>query len=149
MNSTQKSAWLVLSGVLAGGVTFAYVGSIFVFGQVPPNPFGRIGPATAILIPLAVIGLSVLFVARRQSPAEPEADERDKAIMSKAVGASFVTLALLLAGVLLILGLALGQTGSIPVYVLTILCGVFVLVGLVYSVAILAQYGRAHKGDET
>ncbi len=146
MNSTQKTAWIFLFTFLLGAAMFAYVGSIFVFGHMPPSPFGRIGSAVAVLIPLLVTGLTILFIARRQSPAEPEADERDKAIMKKAVAASFVTLSLLLAVVILILSLTLGQTGSVPVYALTIiLCGVFLLAGLVYSVAILVQYGRTEK----
>ncbi|RPJ39619.1 MAG: hypothetical protein EHM35_01915 [Planctomycetaceae bacterium] len=149
MNSTQKVAWIFLSSVLMGGIVFVYVGSIFVLGHMPPSPFGRIGPAAAVLIPLLVLGLIILFITRRQSPAEPEADERDKTIMSKAVVASFVTGWLLLGVVLLILGLALGQTGSVPVYLLTlILWGVAMITMLTYGVAILVQYGRTEKESD-
>jgi hypothetical protein len=146
MNSTQKVAWIFLLSVLIGVITFTYVGSIFVFGRMPPSPFGRIGPATAVLVPLVIIGLTILLIARRQSPAEPEVDERDKVIMRNAVVASFVTGWLLLAMVLLILGLALGQTGSVPVYLLTImLLGVWIVTMLIYGVAILVQYERTGK----
>ncbi len=146
MNRTQKSAWMMLFFSLLGAVMFAYVGSIFVFGRTLPNPFGWTGPVSAALIPLLVVGGVLLFMRRRQSPGEPEADERDKTIVRRAVAVSFVTLSLLLAVVVLILGVTLGQTGSIPVYGLTIiLYGVFLVVGLVYSVAILAQYGRTEK----
>jgi hypothetical protein len=149
MNRTQKGMWIILFSALLGAVTFSYVGSIFVFGRMPPSPFGRIGPVFAVLIPLLIIGLTLLFIARRQSPAEPEADERDKTIMRNAVLVSFVTAWLLLALVVLILGITLGQTGSIPVYVLTIiLFGVFLMAELAYSVAILAQYGRGDTNEQ-
>jgi hypothetical protein len=146
MNTTQKGAWIMLSGVLLSAFVATYVGSIILFGRIPTTPLGRIGPVSAVLIPLLVVGGAILLLTRRQSPAEPEADERDKMIVRKAVAASFVALSLLLAVVILILGITLGQTGSIPVYVLTIiLYGVFLVAGFVYSVAILTQYGGTTK----
>jgi len=146
MNSTQKGAWIMLSGVLLSAVCAAYVGSIFMLGRIPPSPFSRIGPVLAILIPVAAVGLAVLLLAKRQSRVEPESDERDKAIMTNAVLASFFADGLLLLLVILALGLTLVQTGSIPVYVLTLIfLGVLVATTLVYSVAILVQYGRTEK----
>ena len=151
MNSTQKGAWLFLFCVLLSAVTSAYVGSIFVFGRVPPTPFGRIGPVSAfVLIPLAFIVLTILFLAKRQSRVEPEADERDHMIRGKALAISSAGGCLLLAVVLLILGLTLGETGSIPIYLLTIiLWAVFTAAILIYAVAILVQYGWTHKDKET
>ena len=146
MNSTQKGAWIFLFSALLGAVGFVYIGSIFVFGQVPPSPFGRIGPVSAALIPILIVGLTILFITRRQSPAEPEADERDKTIMRNGVVASFVTVWAMLLLVLLALGLTLGQSGSIPVYLLTVmLFGVWIVTTLIYAVAVLVQYGRMNK----
>ena len=150
MNSTQKVAWLFLFCVLLSAVTAAYVGSIFVFGRVPLTPFGRIGPVSAVLIPLAFIALNILFLARRQSRVEPEADERDRMIRGKAMTIGSVGGCLLLAVVLLILGLTLGETGSIPVYLLTlILWAMFQAAILIYALAVLVQCGRTREDKET
>jgi hypothetical protein len=104
MNSTQKGAWLFLFCVVLSAVTTAYVGSIFVLGRTWPSLQGRIGPVTAfVLIPLAFIALTILFLAKRQSRVEPEADERDHLIRGKALAISSAGGCLLLAVVLLIL----------------------------------------------
>lgn len=143
MNSTQKLGWLFLLAVLLGAVTFAYVGSVFVFGRIPPRPFSQILVGSVGLGGFMLLGLTILLLTRRQSRAEPEADERDKAIMAKAATMSFVGSWLLLAAVVLILGITLGQTGTIPVYLLTvILLSVATATMLIYGVAILVQYGR-------
>lgn len=150
MNSTQKSGWLLLLAFLLGAVTFAYVGSVFVFGRIPPRPFSQIVVGSVGLGGFMLLGLTILLLTRRQSRAEPEADERDKAIMAKAAAISFAGSWLLLAAVVLILGITLGQTGTIPVYLLTvILLGVAVATMLIYGVAILVQYGRAGKGGRS
>jgi len=103
-------------------------------------------PRVSDMVPLLLVvaGMAAWWVAlsrRKQSPAEPEADERDKAITKNAVLAGFISILLLLAATVLILALMLGEAGSVPVYVLTfILLGVCLAAGLVYAVAILLQY---------
>ncbi len=146
MNSTQKSAWLMLGAVLLSAVVAAYMGSILTSGRIPPRPLGQIVVGSVVLGGLALFVLIIFLITKRQSRMEPESDERDKAIMKNAVLASFVADWVLLALVVLILGLTLGQTGSVPVYVMTLIfLGVGVMTMLVYGVAILAQYGRATK----
>jgi uncharacterized membrane protein len=148
MNSTQKFAWIFLFAVLIVVITFTYVGSILLFGRVPPRPLGQIVVGSVALGGLALFVLTVFSLTKRQSRVEPESDERDKEIMRNAVLVSFVATWLLLGLVVVILGLALGQTGAIPVYVLTIiLLGVLVVTTLVCSATVLVQYGRTDKGE--
>jgi O-antigen/teichoic acid export membrane protein len=150
MNSTQKLAWIFLLSVLLNTAGAAYVGSVLVFRTMPPRPFGQMAVAAVALASLAFCALTAFFLTKRQSRAEPESDERDSIIRGKAATIGLVGSWLLLAVILLVLGLTFGQTGAVPVYVLTIiLWGAALVTLLIYAVAILAQYGRAHKGDET
>ncbi len=146
MNRTQKSAWMLLAAFLLDALGLAYVGSIFVWGRMPPRLLGHIG---AVLVPLAVVTLAALLFTRRQSRAEPESDERDKMIMKNAALIGLLTGWLLLGLLVLILGPTLGQTGAVPVYVLTLLLfGVFFFITMpIYAVAILVQYGREVKDE--
>ncbi len=146
MNSTQRTAWIFLFSFLLNAAGFAYVGSIIVFGRMPPRPLGQIVAGAAALAALALLALTIFFVTTRQSRVEPEADERDHRIRGKAITISTVCGCLLLAVILLVLGLTLGQTGSIPVYLLTVLLfGVWIVTTLIYAIAVLAQYGRAGR----
>ena len=88
------------------------------------------------------IAASIIFLRKKQSPAEPDFDERDNLIKKRAVLASFVSVWLLLAATTIIPRLIVGQDGSIPVWTLPLInLGVFLIAMLVYSVAILIQYG--------
>ena len=138
MNRTQKGAVMTLSAFLVNAAFLGYLFiRIFVLRGMP-----RVSDMVPLL--LAVAGMAAWWVAlsrRRQSPAEPEADERDKVVMKNAVLAGFISILLFLAATVLVLSLVLGEAGSVPVYVLTfILFGVCLAAGLVYSVAILVQY---------
>jgi len=137
MNRTQKGTVMTLSAFLLNAAFLGYLFiRIFVLKGLP-----RMSDLGPLLLPVAA--MVVWWVAlsrRRQSPAEPEADERDKAILKNAVLASFISILLFLAATVLVLALVLGEAGSVPVYVLTfILFGVCLAAGLVYSVAILIQ----------
>ena len=140
MNRAQRSALVNLSGFVANVAIFCYLFvTIFVFRSLPNRT------ATAIWLPVLVLwfGSGLLLLRKKQSPVEPQADERDKAIMKNAVLVSFVATWLLLAAATLVLALMLGEAGAVPVYLLTFInWGVFVCAGIVYSVAILIQYGR-------
>ncbi len=143
MNRTQRSALFNLSGCLVNIVFFCYLFlAIFVFQSLPNRAVAAIWlPALGILF-----GSGLLLVRKKQSPTEPEADERDKAIMKNAVLASFVATWLLLAAVTITLALMLGEAGSVPVYILTFInLGMLAGAGIVYTVAILVQYGRTEK----
>jgi hypothetical protein len=138
MNRTQKTAWLNLSGFLMGIILLSYpLITILAFRRLP----NRIVVAVLILAFAAQLAWGILVLRRRQSRAEPEADERDKGIMRNAVLISFVSTWLLLAAATLILALVLGEAGSVPVYILTFInFGVFLMAALVYFAAVLVQY---------
>jgi len=145
MNRTQKGAMMTLSAFLLNAAFLGYLFiRIFIFKSLP-----RVSDMAPLLLACAAMATWWVALSRkRQSPAEPEADERDKAILKNAVLASFISILLFLAATVLVLALVLGEAGSVPVYVLTfILFGVCLMAGLVYSVTILVQYGRAAKGD--
>jgi len=146
MNRTQKSALLNLSGFLVNIVFLGYLLiTIFVLKSLPNRPVGIVW----LLLFGVLFGGWALLLRKRQNSAEPEADERDKAIMRNAILVSFVSTWLFLAVATLVPALVLGEAGSVPVYVLTFTnFAVFLLAGLVYSVAILVQYGRSDKGEE-
>ena len=140
MNRTQKSALVNLSLFLVNVAFFGYLFlTIFVFKSLPD----RTG-ALIWLPPLTVLFGSAFFLLRKkQSPTEPQADERDRAIMRNAVLVSFVAAWLFLATATVIPALVLGEAGSVPVYLLPFInWGVFVGAGIVYTIAILIQYGR-------
>lgn len=148
MNTTQKSTWLLLLSATLGVAGFAYVGSIIALGRIPPRPLGQIVVGFVVLVGLALLAWTIFLLVRRPSPAEPEADERDRMIRARATVVSFAGSWLLLGVVVLVLGLTLGQTGTIPVYLLTvILLGVAVVIQIVHGVAILVQYGRGGKDE--
>jgi Na+/melibiose symporter-like transporter len=148
MNSTQKLAWLLLLAATLSVATFAYVGSIIASGRMPPRPLGQIVVGAVTLGGFTLLALTVFFLTRRQSSTEPEADERDKMIRARAVTISFASTWSLLVVVLVVLGLIVGQTGSIQVYWLTvILLGVAVLTMLICGVTMLVQYGRGGKDE--
>ena len=140
MNRTQKTAWLNVSGFLMGTTLLSYpLIMILAFRRLP----NRIVVAVLLLVFAAQSGWWIFLLRKKQSPAEPEADERDKVIMRNAVLISFVSTWLLLAVVTLIPMLLLGSAGSLPVFLLPLInMGVFSLAGLVYFAAVLVQYRR-------
>lgn len=145
MNRAQKGALISLSAFVLSVAVFGYLFiRIFALKSLPQSHIGRLWPILAFA---ALIGGWVVLLRKRQSPAEPEADERDSQIVRRAVLIGFVTTWVLLALVTLALGLVLGQTGTVPVYVLTFIhLGLFVAVMLVYLVVVLVQYGRTGTG---
>jgi hypothetical protein len=144
MNRTQKSAVMTLSAFLVNAAFLGYLFiRIFILKSLP-----QMSDAAPLLLAFAAMVTGwVALSRRRQSPAEPEADERDKAILKNAVLAGLISILLFLAATVLALAIVLGEAGSVPVYVLTfILFGVCLMAGLVYSVAILVQYGWRGQG---
>lgn len=147
MNRAQKIAWFNLVGTLlcfAFGIYIAV--RIYVLKSLPESLLGKCWPIIAFY---GLVILSILLIRRKQSRAEPDFDERDELIKKRAVQISFVSAWLLLAIATLIPALILGQTGSIPIYLLTFInLGVFLTALLIYSVAILVQYGWRGKGEK-
>jgi L-asparagine transporter-like permease len=145
MNRAQQGALMSLSAFVLSAAVFGYLlVRILVLQSLPRSLLGRLWPVLAFA---ALVAWWIVLLRRRQSPAEPEADERDTLIMRRAAQIAFVATWVLLAAVTLVLGLALGQTATIPVYVLTFIhLGLFVAAMAIYFVATLVLYGRG--GDD-
>jgi hypothetical protein len=146
MNRTQKTALFNLSAFLMNIAFLSYL-FITIFGfRTLPN---RAALVAVMLVFAAQAGWWILVLRKKQSPVEPQADERDKTIIKNAVFVSFVSTWLLLAAATLIPEVVLGPAGALPVFLLPFInFGVFVLAGVVYFTAVLVQYGRANKGEE-
>jgi hypothetical protein len=146
MNRTQKTAWFNVSGFLMGIMLLSYpLITIFAFGRVP----NRSVLAVLLLVFAVQFGWWLFLLRKKQSPAEPEADERDKTIMRNAILASFVSTWILLAVATLLPMLVLGPIGSLPVFLLpSINMGVFFVAGLIYFAAVLVQYCWGGKENE-
>ncbi len=146
MNKTQKGAWFNLLGSLLTILTFGIVGFMLFGVNKFPNK-------TLMLAVLAVFfllaGATIYYVRKKQSPEEPESDERDKLIQRNAVIAAFVSVWVLLFIANISLQLCFGAAGLIPVWSLAIInvAILYVVLG-VYSVAVLVQYGKGGHGNE-
>jgi hypothetical protein len=141
MNKTQKCAWCVVLLSLLYFAINIYIGiEFFVLRRWPK---GSYWPGLVFYL---LIGISIIFVTKKQSPAEPNSDERDELIKKRAARISLISAWLLLATANLIAVRILGQAGSIPVYLLSLInVGVFLMALLIYSVIILIQYGWGGK----
>ena len=147
MNKTQKVAWFNLAGTLLCFAFSIYIAvRIYVLKSLPESILERSWPIIAFY---GLVIASIILIRRKQSRAEPDSDERDELIKKRAIQISFVSVWLLLGATILIAALILGETGSIPVYILTlIILGVFLTAMLIYSVAVLVQYGWGRKGEK-
>lgn len=147
MNKTQRRALFTLSIsilLIAFGVTI--FNSMF-------TPGDRTAGVKLVKVWMwLILGVSVsgaVLVHWKRRTSEVDNDERDNAIKKNAVLVSFISLWVLLFTVSLIPGFVAGDAGSIPVCLLPIInMGIFLIAMLVYSVAILAQYGRGIKGEK-
>jgi len=147
MNRTQKGAWftLGLSGLLILFLAFV-LRSMF----VPGDRLAGVGLARgwSWLVLLFTV-VSLFFVFRRQSPAEPAADERDYLIKRNAVLASFISVWILLTVEAVLPSTLLDDRGSIPLAALPVInAAVLFAAMLVYSVAVVVQYGRGVKNEQ-
>ncbi len=147
MNKTQKGAWFSLFTAMfcIGLVSYGGI-RIFVFKSMP----GLFAVLWTLGIYFVFMVISMFFLRKKQSPAEVEADERDKQIMKRAVLACFISIWVFLAAISVIPRLIVGIDGSIPVWLIPIMnLGVLFAAMLVYSVAVLVQYGWSGKGEKS
>jgi hypothetical protein len=146
MNRTQKVAWFNLAGVLVCIAIHIWVVVRFLILKTVPGGVERLWPAAVFCVLLAG---SIVLSRRKQSPAEVESDERDRLIKYRAMAACFVSVWVLLAGATVIPRFVVGLRGAIPVWLLAFInLGVLLGALLVYTAAILVQYGREGKGGE-
>jgi hypothetical protein len=147
MNRTQKAILCNLVIVLLTLAMLAFVFfQFFVLKKTPEGFAGRFLPP-AVLILLG--GSLLVWALKRQSPGEVEADERDKLITNRAAMAAFVSAWIVLPAVSVIPRFILGDDSCIPAWSLPLInIGVLLIVTVVYSAAILVQYGRERKGEK-
>jgi len=143
MNKTQKGAWFnLVTGLLCLAVLGYLFVEVFILKRLPEG-FGRVFGLLAYCL---LLGGAFISLRRKQSPAEVDSDERDNLIKYRAVIASFVSVWILLAAVTVIPRFVVGIKGSIPVWLLAFInLGVLLGALLVYSVAVLVQYGWGGK----
>jgi len=142
MNKTQKGAWCTLIASL-----FLIIFGILLFTEIVilKNLFTSLHRFIALLLFCFMVPLFI-FLRKKQSFAEVESDERDNLIMKRAILASFVSVWIMLAAVCIIPRFIVGYTGSIAVWVLSLVNFAILLIAtFIYSVAVLIQYGW---GDE-
>ena len=147
MNKTQKSAWFTL-GVAMLLIVF---GAIIYTGMFAPGGrtagLGLVKVWSGFILVFCAGG--VAFVHWKRKPSNVDFDERDNSVRKNAVLVAFVSLWLLLFAASVIPTFVVGDAGSIQVCLLPIInIGVFVVVMLIYSVAILVQYNWRKKGNE-
>lgn len=141
MNKTQKGAWYCLAMFLLSLAIILYVSiKIFLLKSLPDCLLDK--SLWAVLYFIIVVTPFVLM-RKKQSPAEVDFDERDTVIKRNAVLVAFVSVWILLAAASLIPQFILGKDGTIPVWLLSIInFAVFFIVLLIYTIAVLIQYGR-------
>lgn len=144
MNKTQKTAVfsLVMFLFCAVVITYAFL-TMFV---ITP----KISPIWTLFVPFGIILVtSIFWVRKKQSPTEVDLDERDNLIKKRAVIVSFVSVWILLAIESVIPTIILGDKGSSPVSMLTIInVSVLIIAMMVYSIAVLVQYSWGGKDGE-
>ena len=147
MNMTQKGAWFNLAGtILVFSITF-YVIFRIAIQKGPPEAFW---PHLFISVFLLYIVAGIFFLLRKQSPNEPDYDERDNRIKQKAWIAAFISVWPLFLAASVIPQLFVGLDGTVPVWLLPIVTvSLLYPVLLVYSIAVLVQYGWTDKGEKS
>ena len=147
MNRTQKGAWFNLAGtILVFTITF-YVIFRIAIQKGPPEPF-RLHLFPLIFLLYIVAG--IFFLHRKQSPNEPDYDERDNRIKQKSWIAAFISVWPLFLAASVIPQLFVGLDGTVPVWLLPIVTvSLLYPVLLVYSIAVLVQYGWTDKGEKS
>lgn len=145
MNKTQKTAWVSLAmTVLLIAFSIRWIIMAFTATAIPKS---------TLLLWLSLFGaiaaLGFILFRKKQSPAEVDFDERDKLIKRKAVQISYISLWVLLIAASLVASTIVGDAESIPVSALPlVLFLIFLIVTLVWSVAILVQSGWGSKEVE-
>lgn len=139
MNRAQKNALFQLVIMLLSLPLFAYIViEVPRLKKIPEGFIARYGP---LVVLLATMFLFLIWILKRQSPREVNADERDKLITNRAAMAAFVSAWIVLPAVSVIPRLILGEDGCIQAWLLPLInFGALLIVMVVYSAAILIQY---------
>lgn len=147
MNLTQKSAWYNIAAVIFGNVVVSYV--IFQLGirKIPPPRIAvYILPLSAVIL----ISIILLSLRKKQSPNEPDSDERDKQIYHRAILVAFFSAIPFFLFVSAAPSFFVGIDGYVSVWSLPLVTlFLFSVILTIYSVAILVQYTRGGKGEKS
>lgn len=149
MNKTQKGALFTLgiSVLLLAFIAIIFT-QMFLAGATSTQLIKLVRIWSLVILVFMVVSLVLLRI--KQSRAEVDIDERDNSVRKMAVLVSFVSLWVLLIAASIIPTFILGEAGSIPVCLLPIInLGVFLITMLVYSAAVLFQYGWGGKGEKS
>ena len=141
MNRTQKSSIFALAVYLFTGVMIICA-LINMFIQ-QANTATLLGARLSFVAVFVMPVIAYFTLRKKQSPAEPDSDERDNIIKQKATTFAFVAVWILLIAASIIPKFFAGQQGSIPVVILPFInLGIFLCTMATHSIAILVQYGR-------
>ena len=147
MNKTQKNAWFSLAifslSIALAGYNFYCE---FVAKKFPDSFLGRHWSAFAFVV---IFIPAIILLRKKQSPAEVDSDERDVLIRKKALLASYTSTWILFTISILILWFAIGPNGTIAVWIFPlVILEVFFIAMIIYSIAILVQYGWGGKDGQ-
>ena len=147
MNKTQRMAWYSLAifsfSIVLAGYNFYCE---FVMENLPESFFGR---HWSVIVFFAIFIPAMILLRKKQSPVEVDSDERDILIRKKALVVSFTSVWILFIISILILFFAFGSDGRIAVWIFPlVILEVFFIAMIIYSIAILVQYGREGKDAE-
>lgn len=146
MNRTQKGAWFTLTVA----ILLLVFGAIIYSAMFSP---GNMEVGTSLV---KIWGWFILFflaggaalVHWKRRPSNVDFDERDIIVKKNAVLVAFFGLLILLFAAAIVPSFVAGDEGLIPVCLLPIVnLGVFLIVMLIYSVAVLLQYRWGEKGE--
>jgi amino acid transporter len=143
MNRAQKIAWMNLIG---GFISVSLMGLMAYYLLLGPTSekLGQLRIAVGVL--LGVWGLAsmvfiVFFFRKKQSNAEPEADERDRQISKKAIQVAFVSICILMFFATALPMWLYGLDSSIPTVALPLInMAVFLAALTIYNAVVLILY---------
>ncbi|MBN2593769.1 MAG: hypothetical protein JXA81_09700 [Sedimentisphaerales bacterium] len=148
MNRTQKGAWFTL----AVAILLLVFGAIIYAAMFAP---GNMTAGTGLVkvwgwFILVFLAGGAALIHFKRKPSNVDFDERDNAVKKNAVLVAFIGLLILLFAGGIIPSFVAGDEGSIPTCLLPIInLGVFLVVMLIYSVAVLVQYCLGAKGEKS
>jgi hypothetical protein len=147
ISKTQKGAWFNLAGTILVFTITLYVIFRVAIQEGPPEPFW---PYLIPFISLLYMVAGIFFLLRKQSPGEPDYDERDNRIKQKACITAFIVVWPFFLAASVIPQFFVGLDGTIPVWLLPVVTVSLIYpVLLVYSIAVLVQYGLGGKGEQS
>ena len=143
MNKLQKMAWfnlIVLGIILVFSVVLPFVGG-------PEDIVGHFSSMGSLwLLATLVVLVATEWWAKRERSGRVEFDERDRIIQIKALQSGMLAL---LGVFLWMWWLIVPPDGTVKTWLPILLGSAALVSALVYSIWILAQYGRADKGEKS